>query len=158
MIRKERKQITMAFSKADRVIISLGRIFFSRRFRMTGPIELHSSFFSGDSAGNDDEPGNDIPMASIALAIVFAVYILVKEKYELSCKRTDVSGTHSSTCTRSRTCVSYSIVPFPLCGRCPSVLQVFSVGLKGRYDVQLWRSFTGSCSDGTPVYHHTRTI
>ena len=42
---------------------------------MAAPTFLHSSTFSGDSAGNDDEPGNVIPKASIALAIVFAVYI-----------------------------------------------------------------------------------
>jgi hypothetical protein len=39
------------------------------------PTESHSSCFSGHSAGYDDEPGNVIPSASAALAIVFAVYI-----------------------------------------------------------------------------------
>jgi hypothetical protein len=66
---------TIAFSKAERVIIPRGRIFFSRRLRITGPTESHSSYFSLDSAGKDDEPGNDMPKASIALAMVFAVYI-----------------------------------------------------------------------------------
>jgi hypothetical protein len=50
-------------------------MFFSRRLRMTPPIDAHSSCFSLDSAGNDEEPGIVIPMASAALAIVFAVYI-----------------------------------------------------------------------------------
>lgn len=67
--------LTMAFSKAERVIMSRGRMFFSRRFRMTGPIESHSLCFSMDSAGKDDDPGNVIPKASAALAMVFAVYI-----------------------------------------------------------------------------------
>lgn len=67
--------LTIAFSKAERVIISFGRMFFSRRFRMTGPMESHSSCFSCDSAGKEDDPGNAIPKASAALAMVFAVYI-----------------------------------------------------------------------------------
>ena len=44
---------------------------------MTGPMEAHSSCFSCDSAGNEEEPGRDIPSASMALAIVLAVYICV---------------------------------------------------------------------------------
>jgi len=67
----------MAFSKADRVMISRGRMFFSSRVRITGPMESHSSCFSCDSAGKDDEPGSVIPKASAALAMVFAVYICV---------------------------------------------------------------------------------
>jgi hypothetical protein len=66
---------TIAFSKADRVMISLGRMFFSKRLWMVAPTESHSASFSGLSAGKEDEPGNVIPRASAALAIVFAVYI-----------------------------------------------------------------------------------
>lgn len=50
-------------------------MFFSRRFRMAAPIEAHSCSFSGWSAGNEEEPVSVIPIASAALAIVFAVYI-----------------------------------------------------------------------------------
>lgn len=57
-------------------MISLGKIFFSIRFRIAMPTDLHSSIFSADSAGNDEDPGNVIPRASAALAMVFAVYIL----------------------------------------------------------------------------------
>lgn len=42
---------------------------------MTGPTEAHSSCFSFDSAGKEEEPGRVIPSASAALAIVLAVYI-----------------------------------------------------------------------------------
>lgn len=66
---------TIAFSKAERVIMSRGRMFFSRRFRIADPTEAHSWSFSVDSAGYDDEPVSVIPRASEALAIVFAVYI-----------------------------------------------------------------------------------
>lgn len=65
----------MAFSNAERVIISRGKMFFSRRFRMAAPTEVHSWIFSGYSAGNDEEPVRVMPKASAALAIVFAVYI-----------------------------------------------------------------------------------
>lgn len=44
---------------------------------MTGPMEAHSSCFSRDSAGKDDEPVMVMPKASAALAMVFAVYILI---------------------------------------------------------------------------------
>lgn len=65
----------MAFSKAERVMMSRGRMFFSSRFRMTGPVDWHSCTFSCDSAGYDEDPGSVMPSASAALAIVFAVYI-----------------------------------------------------------------------------------
>ena len=67
---------TRAFSNAVRVIMSRGRIFFSRRLRSAGPTDLHSSNFSSDSAGKDDDPGRVIPRTSAAEAMVFAVYIL----------------------------------------------------------------------------------
>lgn len=40
-----------------------------------GPMFVHSSRFSCESAGAEDDPGSDIPIASIADAIVFAVYM-----------------------------------------------------------------------------------
>jgi hypothetical protein len=67
--------LTMAFSKAARVMISRGRMFFSSRFLMAAPIESHSANLSGSSAGNEDDPGKVMPIASDALAMVFAVYI-----------------------------------------------------------------------------------
>ena len=42
---------------------------------MAGPMAVHSSCFSFDSAGKEEEPGRVIPSASAALAMVFAVYI-----------------------------------------------------------------------------------
>lgn len=65
----------MAFSNAERVMISRGKIFFSRRLTIAGPMEAHSSRFSGYSAGKDESPGSVIPKASAQDAIVFAVYI-----------------------------------------------------------------------------------
>ena len=44
---------------------------------MAGPTDAHSWSFSKDSAGNDEDPGNVMPRASAALAIVLAVYIYV---------------------------------------------------------------------------------
>jgi hypothetical protein len=41
----------------------------------TFPAALHSVLFSSESAGADDENGRDIPRASIADAIVLAVYL-----------------------------------------------------------------------------------
>jgi hypothetical protein len=71
----ERRDPTMAFSKAERVMMSCGRMFFSRRLRMTSPTEVHSEIFSSDWAGKDEEPGIVMPKASAALAMVLAVYI-----------------------------------------------------------------------------------
>ncbi len=61
-------------------MISLGRMFFSKRWYIVAPIESHSASFSELSAGNEDEPGSVIPRASAALAMVFAVYILRRSK------------------------------------------------------------------------------
>src|SRR5690606_14770256 len=65
----------MAFSKALRVMISDGLISFSNRMRIYLPVSKHSFFFSSDTAGLEDEYGRLIPKASIAEAIVLAVYI-----------------------------------------------------------------------------------
>jgi hypothetical protein len=67
--------LTRAFSKAARVIMSRGRMFFSRRFFMTAPMDSHSLILSGYSAGNEEDPGRVIPIASAAEAMVLAVYI-----------------------------------------------------------------------------------
>mmetsp|Transcript_81464 Transcript_81464/g.213877 ORF Transcript_81464/g.213877 Transcript_81464/m.213877 type:complete len:291 (+) Transcript_81464:459-1331(+) len=66
---------TMAFSKDFFVRMSSGFRFLSSSWRITGTSLLHSSRFSGDSAGIEELPGRDRPMASIAQAIVFAVYM-----------------------------------------------------------------------------------
>lgn len=57
--------------------MSRGRMFFSSRLSMYDPTESHSACFSGYSAGKEDDPGRAIPRASVAEAIVFAVYIYV---------------------------------------------------------------------------------
>ena len=77
----------MAFSNAERVMISRGRIFFWRRLSIASPTRAHSSCFSLDSAGKEDEPGRVIPRASVALAMVLAVYIfrLSKKKVNGEC-------------------------------------------------------------------------
>ena len=41
---------------------------------MAAPARAHSSRFSGESAGELDEYGRDIPRASMAVAMVLAVY------------------------------------------------------------------------------------
>jgi hypothetical protein len=65
----------MAFSNAALVMISLGSKFFSNKFFMVSPTESASASFSGYSAGKEDDPGKHMPSASIAEAMVLAVYI-----------------------------------------------------------------------------------
>mmetsp|Transcript_8681 Transcript_8681/g.24800 ORF Transcript_8681/g.24800 Transcript_8681/m.24800 type:complete len:233 (-) Transcript_8681:429-1127(-) len=65
----------MAFSNAALVMMSLGLMSFSSKFRMAWPTILHSSTLSGSSAGMLEEYGRVIPRASAAEAIVFAVYM-----------------------------------------------------------------------------------
>jgi hypothetical protein len=67
--------MTIAFSNASRVMMSRGFRSSSRRFLIAAPARKHSSSFAGSSAGVEALYGSDIPSASIAEAIVFAVYI-----------------------------------------------------------------------------------
>mmetsp|Transcript_22983 Transcript_22983/g.45235 ORF Transcript_22983/g.45235 Transcript_22983/m.45235 type:complete len:249 (-) Transcript_22983:422-1168(-) len=65
----------IAFSKAFLVIISDGRIFFSSSSLTAFPTRSHSLTLSADTAGLLDEKGRDMPSASMADAIVLAVYM-----------------------------------------------------------------------------------
>ena len=65
----------MAFSKASRVRMSDGRISSFKRVFMAPPAARHSSCFAFDSAGLEEEPGSVMPITSMAVAIVFAVYM-----------------------------------------------------------------------------------
>ena len=69
------RRLTMAFSNADRVMISRGRIFFPSSVLMVGPMLAHSCSFSGYSAGYEEDPGSVMPRTSAQDAMVFAVYI-----------------------------------------------------------------------------------
>ena len=71
------RAITMviAFSKAALVMISLGFKSIFNKCLIAFPAKKHSSIFNGSSAGIVLEYGNVIPEASIADAMVFAVYI-----------------------------------------------------------------------------------
>jgi hypothetical protein len=71
---------TMAFSKALRVMISLGFRFSSKRFRIAAPTESHSASLSGYSAGKEEDPGRVIPNASADEAMVLAVYIYMGKR------------------------------------------------------------------------------
>ena len=53
--------IVMAFSNAFLVMMSVGRMSFSSRFRMAFPALAHSSRLSWDSAGAEDEPAPCVP-------------------------------------------------------------------------------------------------
>src|SRR4051812_40650687 len=66
---------TIAFSNASRVMMSRGLRSSSNSLRTAAPARKHSSSFKGSSAGVDELYGRDMPMHSIADAIVFAVYI-----------------------------------------------------------------------------------
>ncbi|MCY1513133.1 hypothetical protein D9M68_476180 [compost metagenome] len=65
--------VTIAFSKALRVMISLGLMSFSNKILMALPAAKHSACFSSLKAGLEEEKGKLIPSASIAAAMVLAV-------------------------------------------------------------------------------------
>ena len=67
------------FSNALRVIMSDGFMSFSKRLSIAFPILLQSIFFSFEIASWELLPGKLIPRASIADAIVLAVYIPPQE-------------------------------------------------------------------------------
>ena len=66
---------TIAFSKARRVMMSRGLMSCSRRLRTAAPARRHSSNLPGSTAGMLALSGSDIPRASIAVAMVLAVYM-----------------------------------------------------------------------------------
>ena len=61
--------------KGSVIVISRGFRSISSMCLIALPAMKHSSIFSGSSAGMDDEYGSDMPSASIADAIVLAVYL-----------------------------------------------------------------------------------
>ena len=73
------RHVVIAFSKAFFVIISRGRIFFSSKLRTASPAFSQSFFLLSPTAVWALLPGKLIPNASIALAMVFAVYIPPQE-------------------------------------------------------------------------------
>jgi hypothetical protein len=50
-------------------------MFFSMHILMVSAALAHSLILAGDSAGFDEDPGRQRPIASMAVDIVFAVYI-----------------------------------------------------------------------------------
>ena len=69
----------IAFSNADLVMMSLGLISSFKRFKTASPARVLSSCFSCDTASCADEPGKLMPSASMAEAMVLAVYIPPQE-------------------------------------------------------------------------------
>mmetsp|Transcript_65180 Transcript_65180/g.79774 ORF Transcript_65180/g.79774 Transcript_65180/m.79774 type:complete len:207 (-) Transcript_65180:459-1079(-) len=67
--------MTMAFSKDFFVRMSEGRRFLSSMPFTHFATRWHSARFSGDAAGEELEYGRDKPKASVAVAMVLAVYI-----------------------------------------------------------------------------------
>mmetsp|Transcript_8323 Transcript_8323/g.26024 ORF Transcript_8323/g.26024 Transcript_8323/m.26024 type:complete len:215 (-) Transcript_8323:723-1367(-) len=67
--------IRIAFSNAAFVMMSRGFKSSSSKFLIAAPAASHSACFSSESAGIDDEYGRDMPKASMAVAIVLAVYM-----------------------------------------------------------------------------------
>ena len=65
----------MAFSNAFLVMMSRGRMFFLSRFRTAEPASSQSRVFSCDTAACADEFGKLMPKASMAEAMVLAVYM-----------------------------------------------------------------------------------
>mmetsp|Transcript_721 Transcript_721/g.2356 ORF Transcript_721/g.2356 Transcript_721/m.2356 type:complete len:267 (-) Transcript_721:643-1443(-) len=67
--------VTIAFSNAVRVMMSRGLRSFSSMLRTAAPALKHSTAFRGSSAGTEELYGRVIPSASIAVAMVLAVYM-----------------------------------------------------------------------------------
>ncbi|KAH3670533.1 hypothetical protein OGAPHI_001048 [Ogataea philodendri] len=65
----------MAFSKAGLVMMSSGVRPDRSSVFMDSPMLSHSAPFSADTAGDEDDPGSDMPITSAAEAMVLAVYI-----------------------------------------------------------------------------------
>jgi len=74
--RRRTKEIsgTMAFSKDFLVSMSRGLMLRSMQILIASAALAHSRIFAGDSAGVLEEPGRESPIASTAVAMVFAVY------------------------------------------------------------------------------------
>jgi hypothetical protein len=70
--------MTIAFSKAFLVRRSRGRMFFSMQILIAEAARAHSRILAGDSAGVEEDPGRERPIASTAVAIVFAAEVLIK--------------------------------------------------------------------------------
>ena len=66
---------TIAFSSDSRVTIRRGVKPSDSNISIIAPADTHSSTLAGSSAGVHDEYGRLKPIASMAVAIVFAVYI-----------------------------------------------------------------------------------
>lgn len=92
---------------------------------MATPTDLHSSIFSADSAGKDDDPGNVIPRASAALAIVLAVYIF--GVISIAIRQSNIAVTHTTTGTWPGTGMSHGIIAVRFGLGCLPVLQILSV-------------------------------
>lgn len=67
--------VVMAFSKASRVMISRGRIPFLRRFSTAAPASRQSVTLCDETAAWAELFGRLMPIASMALAMVLAVYM-----------------------------------------------------------------------------------
>src|SRR5918995_710180 len=67
--------IDIAFSNASKLKISRGLISLSINASNDFPVNRAISVLLSLSAGGEEQPGNDIPRASLTEAIVFAVYI-----------------------------------------------------------------------------------
>ena len=67
--------MTRAFSKERLLRRSRGLMSFSMHVFIASAAFTHSRIFAGEVAGVDDEPVSVRPIDSIAVAIVFAVYI-----------------------------------------------------------------------------------
>jgi len=67
--------MTRAFSNDSFVIRSRGLMFFSMHILMASAALMHSLILAGDSAGLEDDPGRQSPMASMPVDIVLAVYM-----------------------------------------------------------------------------------
>ena len=93
---------------------------------MTGPTDAHSSCFSKDSAGKDEDPGKVMPRASAALAIVLAVYIYVPVDEGFWAGGSKHS-TYTTTCPRTGTGMPYCIISFTFGLRSFSILEILAI-------------------------------
>jgi hypothetical protein len=93
----------------------------------------------------------------MALAMVLAVYIWIFE-VEIQPKCFLKKKTYTTTRTWTWTGVSNGVVSFALGFGCLAVLEIFTIGLERGHDVELWRSFTGTSTDGSAINHQARAV
>ena len=120
------RQVVIAFSKALRVIMSRGLMSFSSRLITAAPAISQSLRLASPTAVCAELPGRLMPSASIALAMVLAVYIPPQEPapgmayFSTSLSSSSVNSPLACLPTASKTeTISIGLDSFSSCGKRP---------------------------------------